>query len=115
MLWLEQNWTLLVVLVAIVTVAFVYIKRFTQLTPEDQLANVREWLLYAVTLAEKEYSAGGMGKIKLRAVYQSFLVNFPWLAKVITFDQFSQMVDEALEQMRLMLESNKNIQNFVGK
>lgn len=115
MQWFINNWSLLVVLVAIVIVAAVYIKKFTQLPTDEQIKNVKEWLLYAVTLAEKEFADGGMGKIKLRSVYESFLVNFPWLAKVITFAQFSLLVDEALEEMKHMLETNKNIQSFVGK
>ena len=115
MQWLIDNWTFLVVIIAIVVAVVVAVKKFTQLPTEDQIENVKEWLLYAVTLAEKEFADGGMGKIKLRAVYEQFLINFPWLAKVITFTQFSAMVDEALEQMKHMLETNKNIQAFVGK
>ena len=79
--------------------------------PSDkQLNKVREWLLYAVTKAEKELGAG-TGKLKLRYVYDMFVARFEWLAKVITFDMFSMMVDEALEQMRTMLDSNEAVQN----
>lgn len=37
-----------------------------------------------------------------------------WLAKVITFDMFSMMVDEALEQMRTMLDSNEAVQKLIA-
>ena len=115
MKFLIEYWPLLIVLVAAVSVAAVYVKKFTQLPTEEQVKNVKEWLLYAVTLAEKEFADGGMGKLKLRSVYEQFLINFPWLAQVITFAQFSLMVDEALEQMKHMLETNKNISAFVNK
>ena len=82
--------------------------------PSDkQLNKVREWLLYAVTKAEKELGAG-TGKLKLRYVYDMFVARFEWLAKVITFDMFSMMVDEALEQMRTMLDSNEAVQKLIA-
>lgn len=34
--------------------------------------------------------------------------------KVITFDMFSMMVDEALEQMRTMLDSNEAVQKLIA-
>lgn len=77
------------------------------------LNKVREWLLYAVTKAEKELG-GGTGQIKLRYVYDMFVTRFAWLARVISFEAFSMMVDEALERMKKMLESNKAMQTLVS-
>ena len=70
-------------------------------------------LLYAVTKAEKELG-GGTGQIKLRYVYDMFVARFAWLARVISFEAFSMMVDEALERMKKMLESNKAMQTLVS-
>lgn len=42
-----------------------------------------------------------------------FVARFTWLAKVISFEAFSLMVDEALEKMKTMLASNKAVQNLV--
>ena len=82
--------------------------------PSDkQLNKVRDWLLYAVTKAEKELG-GGTGQIKLRYVYDMFVARFTWLARVISFEAFSMMVDEALERMKKMLESNKAMQTLVS-
>jgi hypothetical protein len=78
-----------------------------------QIAKVKEWLLYAVTMAEKELG-GGTGKLKLRYVYDLFLTKFSWLAKVITFEQFSALVDEALEEMKRLLESNNAVKEIVN-
>lgn len=36
------------------------------------------------------------------------------LARVISFEAFSMMVDEALERMKKMLESNKAMQTLVS-
>ena len=87
--------------------------RHTTDISHKQLNKVREWLLYAVTKAEKELGAG-TGKLKLRYVYDMFVARFEWLAKVITFDMFSMMVDEALEQMRTMLDSNEAVQKLIA-
>ena len=48
-------------------------------------SKVREWLLWAVTTAEKEYGSG-TGQIKLRAVYDLFLAKFPKLSIFVSFD-----------------------------
>ena len=63
--------------------------------------------------AEKELG-GGTGQIKLRYVYDMFVARFTWLARVISFEAFSMMVDEALERMKKMLESNKAMQTLVS-
>lgn len=55
---------------------------------------------------------GGTGQIKLRYVYDMFVARFTWLARVISFEAFSMMVDEALERMKKMLESNKAMQEL---
>lgn len=86
---------------------------FVKMPSDKQLNKVREWLLYAVTKAEKELG-GGTGQIKLRYVYDMFVARFTWLARVISFEAFSIMVDEALERMKKMLESNKAMQTLVS-
>ena len=82
-------------------------------TQKNQLHKVREWLLYAVTMAEKELGSG-TGKLKLRYVYDLFLTKFPWLARFVTFEMFSELVDKALEEMRPMLEQNEKVSELVN-
>ena len=38
---------------------------------------------------------------------------FPFITKILTFEQFSEMVDEALEWMKNQLETNPNIRAAV--
>jgi hypothetical protein len=68
-------------------------------------SKVREWMLYAVTEAERELG-GGTGQLKLRKVYDMFLAKFPKLSIFISFDTFSRWVDIALDKMREMIEKN---------
>jgi len=113
MTWLVNNWTLLVVIGAVVGVGAHYVKKFSSLPSDTQLMKVKEWLLYAVMIVEKEYSHG-TGQLKLRAAYSMFIDKFPSLVTVISFDLFSKFVDEALVEMRKILETNKDIDAYIN-
>lgn len=110
--WLIENWTLLVVIAAAIACAVVYVKKFASLPTDEQIKNIKEWLLYAVTEAEKELG-GGTGKIKLRQVYDAFLAKFPWAARAVSFERFSVWVDGVLVDLRKMLETNNAVKNYV--
>lgn len=107
-----DNWALLVALISIAAMIFVYVRKFAGLPTEEQLDKVREWLLYAVTSAEKELG-GGTGQLKLRSVYDMFIQRFPKMALVISFATFSDMVDDALVEMRNMLDKNDAVAAIV--
>ena len=106
-------WYIIVAVIAALVVAGVAIYRYFGLPSDAQLAKVREWLLWAVTEAEKELG-GGTGKLKLRQVYDLFVTRFSWLARVVSFELFSDMVDDALEEMREMLKNNKAVKALVN-
>lgn len=105
-------WYIILAVIAILAAAAVATYRYLGLPREEQLAKVREWLLWAVTGAEKELG-GGTGKLKLRQVYDLFVTRFPWLVRVVSFDMFSDMVDDALEEMRSMLQTNTAVKVLV--
>ena len=107
-------WYIIVALTAALVVAGVAIYRYFGLPSDAQLAKVREWLLWAVTEAEKELG-GGTGKLKLRQVYDLFVTRFPWLARIVPFDLFSDMVDDALDEMREMLKNNQAVKIHVNR
>ena len=108
-----ENWYIILALAAVLGVAAWYVYRYFNLPSEAQLAKVRELLLWAVTEAEKELG-GGTGKLKLRQVYDLFVTRFPWLARIVPFDLFSSMVDDALEDMREMLKTNQAVKAHVS-
>ncbi|MBQ1296210.1 MAG: hypothetical protein IIY21_19340 [Clostridiales bacterium] len=68
----------------------------------------KEWLKYAVCVAEEELGSG-TGQLKLHMVYDMFVEKFPALASVLPFNIFSKWVDLALEWMREQLEKNEMI------
>ena len=104
--WIVDYWCVVIGLIALVIAVGIYL--FT--TDEKR---VLELLLAAVTMAEKELGSG-TGKLKLRSVYDMFIVKFPVFSKIISFSKFSELVDKSLEQMREILSNNKAVQAFVG-
>ena len=106
--WLINNWYLIVAAIAVVIAIVVAVKKFLGLPTEQQLDNLKEWLKWAVTQAEKELGSG-TGQLKLRMVYDMAVEKFPWLLKVVPFEEFSMWVDEALIWLNKQLESNKAI------
>ena len=110
--WVTNYWPVILALVAVLVVVIYAIYKFTKQPKEEQLNKIREWLLYAVTAAQKEFGSG-TGQIKLRYVYDKFLTKFPAFATVVSFELFSNLVDEALVKFKEILETNKKIQNYV--
>ena len=110
--WFINNWSLLVVAACVAGLFILYSRKFMQLPTEAQIGKVREWLLYAVIEAEKTYQSG-TGRLKLAATYNEFCKVFPSLVTIISFELFSRLVDEALVQMRSLLETNKDIEFYV--
>lgn len=109
---LIENWYLIIAAAAVLAVAgygiYVFVKRPTT----SQIQSIKEWLLYAVTEAEKALGSG-TGQLKLRYVYNMFIEKFPYLSEIITFDMFSGLVDEALDKMRHLMETNNAVKEYV--
>ena len=112
MMFLMENWYLVVALMAVAGMVGVCIGRFLKMPTSEQRERVKEWLLWAVTQAEAELGSG-TGKLKLRQTYDLFIQRFPALAMAVSFDTFSLWVDEALEEMRKLLKENKTVRALV--
>lgn len=110
--FIAENWFLIVfALVAIIFVTCSII-RFIHMPTAKQIENLMEWLKIAVVEAEKQFQSG-TGQLKLRAVYESAVIAFPWIAKYVTFEKFSQLVDIALVWMREQIEQNEKIREYI--
>lgn len=113
MQFIVENWYIIVLVVAAVVAIVLAAVKFFKSSSKEQIEKIREWLLYATTLAEKELG-GGTGKIKLRYVYDMFVEKFTWLAKIITFERFSNLVDEVLGDMNDLLTTNAAVNLYVN-
>ncbi len=98
---------ILIITIIIAAVAAIY---FVVTYPKK----AKEWLLWAVIQAEKELGSR-TGQLKLRRVYEMFLIRFPKLAAFISFETFSKWVDIALDKMESLISANAKIEDFVIK
>lgn len=109
--WIVDNWYLIVVFIAVGFVCGVYVKKWLDRPTSEQINNIKEWLLYAVT--EAEVTLGEKtGQLKLRMVYDMAIAKFEWLS-FVSFETFSGWVDEALDHMRNMISSNERVKAIV--
>lgn len=102
--WLAQNWYYIVFFILVI-VGSIY---------GCMTGKVKEWLKYAVCVAEQELGTG-TGQLKLHKVYDMFVEKFPVFAKIVPFSLFSSWVDDALEWMKHQLESNENMRNLISE
>lgn len=91
-----------IIIIALGVSAFLFLPRKTQ------IQKFKEWLLYACTMAEDQFGSG-TGEIKLRYVYDLFISKFPFLSKIISFQKFSEYVDEVLLKMKESIKNNNQI------
>lgn len=110
--YLVQNAPMIGGTLIILAAAVVTFLRFRSLSREEQLKRVKSWLLQAVTEAEKKYGSK-TGAAKLSYVYDLFIQRFPALSKVLSYDQFAALVDEALVKFRSMLNGNAAFKGYV--
>ena len=102
--FLAENWYVIIMVLVLLFAIYYTITNKTK---------VKEWLCYAVTIAERDLKSG-TGQLKLRQVYDMFIERFPVFSKLVPFSTFSMWVDEALVFLREQLEKNEAIKNFVG-
>lgn len=100
--WLVQNWYYILFFILVVLICVYGI----------MTGKVKEWLKFAVAEAEA-YLGSGTGQLKLRQVYDWFIMQFPVFSKILPFFIFSKMVDGALEWLKDQLEHNVNIRAFI--
>ena len=105
-------WYVVVGIIAVLIIAGFAVYKFAGLPTKSQVAKIKEWLLFAVTKAEQELGEK-TGQLKLRTVYDLFVSKLPTTAKLVSFETFSGWVDEALVEMKKMLENNKQIETIV--
>ncbi len=99
----------IIIAICLLCIGLVY---FFRLSKEKQQQIIKEWLLLAVVRAEKELG-DGTGQLKLRFVYDLFLDKFKVISYIISFEQFSKLVDDSLEIMRTMISNNKKVEDYV--
>lgn len=107
-----ENLPMISICLAMFSVILMCVYNIIQMPSAKRKQMLIEWLKLAVVEAEKALGSG-TGQLKLRYVYEKAVTQFPWVIKMITFEQFAVYVDEALEWMNKQLESNKAVDRYV--
>lgn len=114
MTWLIENWMVVFGLAVAVIIAVLVVYRFFGLPTEKQVEKIKEWLIWACIEAERALQSG-TGQLKLRGVYNMFcsVPTFTWVAKIISFELFSEWVSDALATAKEMMINNKALAEYV--
>lgn len=112
MIWFIENWSVILGILAVIIGFIVALIGFIKLGKDKQIAKIKEWLLYACTVAEKELGSG-TGQLKLRYVYDMFVEKFTFIKLIISFEEFSKLVDESLETMKELLKNNEQVKKYI--
>jgi hypothetical protein len=106
--FIQEYWFLIIAAIAIISVVSIKAYLWFKKPGNEQLEQVKQWLIYAVAKAEAELGSG-TGQLKLRYVYDQFIKKFPAIAIFISFEDFSKLVDGALEELEKLMKENKQI------
>ena len=114
MMWIVENWILLLCAVIVATWTYLSVNDFLKKPNETQISKIREWLIWACIEAERSLKSG-TGQLKLREVWNLFCAvpAFTWVAKVITFETFSDWVTVALHDVKQMIITNDNLAQYI--
>ena len=112
--WLIENWMVVFGLAVAVILTVLVVYRFFGMPTDKQKAKIKEWLIWACIEAEKKLQSD-TGQLKLRDVYNLFCTvpAFTFVAKIISFDLFSEWVSDALVKAKEMLISNNVLATYV--
>ena len=75
--------------------------------------SLKDVLLYLCTEAEKIYGSK-TGQLKLKYTWSEACRQFPFLTTFLSFETFSDMVDDCLVDFRHLIETNDSIAEYVG-
>ena len=113
MKFLADNWYIILIgIIALVVIGYIVYK-FMKEPRATQINKIKEWLLFAVTEAERELGSG-TGQLKLRYVYDMFVAKFPYIVKFVSFEFFSHLVDEVLVKFKEIFKTNSAVQAYVS-
>lgn len=107
-----ENWLIFVIVLILVLFAVYAVLHFLKLTPQQQLGKVKTALLYMVTEAEKELKSK-TGRVKRSMVWEWLVERFPIISLFITEEKYDELLDQALDEFRKMLEDNSSLYDYV--
>ena len=107
--FLKAYLPMILIAVVVFSLAAIYLADTMHKPKEEQLEELKKWLRWLVWQAE-EYFGSKTGQLKLAMVYHLAVKQFPWIAYVMTYEEFDEKyVKEALKWLEEQLSKNANI------
>lgn len=92
----KEQFDISVVIITVLIIAFlVFLIIIGEKFNINKLTGLKEWLKYAVRLAENNFGSGE-GDAKLAYVYKLFVEKYPIISKFMSIDTFNGLVDDTL-------------------
>jgi hypothetical protein len=115
---INQNWTLITIVIGLGILAYARIKNYLSLSKEQKvdiaLNQIRNVALKLVTDAEEEYENWvKSGSIKRSQFIKQIYKDYPILSKVADqetlLEKIDIIIDDALDEMRIVIEENTKV------
>ena len=107
--FLKAYLPMILIAVIIFSLAAIYLADTMHKPKEEQIEELKKWLRYLVWEAEK-YFGSKTGQLKLAYVYNLAVKQFPWIAYVMTYEEFDEKyVKEALKWLEEQLSRNEAV------
>lgn len=113
-MFIKDYWFLILIGIAVVSVVSIKVYEFFKKPNSEQLRKVQEWLVWAVAKAEDTLGSG-TGQLKMKYVYDLFVAKYPAIAIFLSYDQFLEMAEKALDEFKEMMENNEAIKQLYEK
>ena len=104
MKFFSENWYVIFTFICAIILLVMKIIEFIGFPTEKKIAEVKHRLLSYVTKAETELGSR-TGELKLATTYDYFCKEFPYLTKWIPYEDFKELVDEILPEMRSIIRN----------
>ena len=111
---LIEYWDLILLVVGLIGFVGLWIHYSLTTPTKTRQEQISKWLLFAVTEIEKAYGSK-TGRIKFGKVLDMFTERYPLVSKFISPVLFELLVEQALIEMRHLLETNQNVKELVDK
>ena len=97
--FIRDYWFVIIAFIGVVSFVSIKIYNWFKQPSSKQKEQIKQWLIFAVA--------------KLSKVYDMFIEKFPAIALFVSFEDFSIMVDEALNKLEEIMKDNQNIQDVI--
>lgn len=111
-----EYWYILVAFLACGAFGGIKAYLFVKLSPDDQMAKIKE-MIYSLVLEAEKLLGSSTGEAKFAQVISWIYERFPFdLVKLISQEQLKELIEDAVTRMKEYFEKNpKGAQNILGK